>query len=176
MYIVNQGDEPRTQKSREPQSDKPCMRKQHQAHSFCALEPRGRQRTLVVVRIRGKYLPLPMTTLHIYRTRHGVQYLYIYSDALLRKYWESKLQHVSTRPTTCAIHSGDQASIYFNFPLACSTRTAHLQSPKQLVSRERASEAYGKICAIVQRISRWSSVGLAQSRGTLEPVPEPNPS
>ena len=45
MYIVKQGDEPRTQKSREPQSDKPCIRKQHQAHSFCALEPRGRQRT-----------------------------------------------------------------------------------------------------------------------------------
>ena len=41
------------------------------------------------------------------------------------------------RPTTYAVHSGAQGSIYFNSPLACFTRTAHWQHPKQLLSRER---------------------------------------
>ena len=36
-----------------------------------------------------------------------------------------------------AIHGGAQGSIYFNSPLACSTRTAHWQAPTHLLSRER---------------------------------------
>ena len=40
-----------------------------------------------------------------------------------------------------AIHGGAQGSIYFNPPLACSTRTAHWQAPKQLLSRERTFTA-----------------------------------
>ena len=68
--IVKQGDGTETQKE-EPQSGKPCIRKKTNALLFTGTLSHGVSSvlsyplTLVVVRVRGKYLLLPMTTLHV---------------------------------------------------------------------------------------------------------------
>ena len=78
-----------------------------------------------------------MATLHIYSTRYGVQTIHVFGCIHL----EPSGTHSYALPTlnlpAHAIHGGAQGSIYFNSPLACSTRTAHWQAPTHLLSRER---------------------------------------
>ena len=60
-------------------------------------------------------------------------------------YFELRWAHSECIPTldlpAHAIHGGARGSIYFNSPLACSTRTAHWQAPTHLLSRERVLTA-----------------------------------